>query len=169
MAAPTSDHLISTLRRLLYKFPALSLKLIFARKGYIPGIDETTVHQDYFLVICAYIIAGLFEDIPILFSPEKKFTGSSAVIYSGIRASYTLVLANFEFLSSIFCNFKMFFRDRYPIKRNGWKGLSTFEEFSVCVGFPDREPTHIGEAPRSRRTMGYQDESRLFVIIRGLV
>ena len=126
------------------------------------------VHQDYFLVICAYIIAGLVEDIPIIFSPEKKFTGGSAVIYSGYGCPM-VVLVNFEFLSSIFRNPEMFFRDRYPIKRNSWKDLSTFEQFPACAGFPDREPTHIGEAPGSRRIIGYQDDLRLFVTISGQV
>jgi len=28
----------------------------------------------------------------------------------------------------MFHSIKMFVRDRYPIKRNGWKYLSTFEE-----------------------------------------
>jgi len=38
-----------------------------------------------------------------------------------------VVLANFEFFSSMFCSFEMFVRDRYPIKRNGWKDLSSLE------------------------------------------
>ena len=40
----------------------------------------------------------------------------------------TAVPAGFEFFSSMFHSIKMFVRDRYPIKRNGWKDLSTFEE-----------------------------------------
>ncbi|KAG0644538.1 hypothetical protein HOY80DRAFT_858278, partial [Tuber brumale] len=36
--------------------------------------------------------------------------------------------AGFEFFSSMFHSIKMFVRDRYPIKQNGWKDLSTFEE-----------------------------------------
>ncbi|PUU80503.1 UNC-like C-terminal-domain-containing protein, partial [Tuber borchii] len=39
----------------------------------------------------------------------------------------TVVLANFEFFSSMFRSFKVFVSDRYPIKQNGWKDLGTFE------------------------------------------
>ncbi|KAG0637516.1 UNC-like C-terminal-domain-containing protein [Tuber brumale] len=39
----------------------------------------------------------------------------------------TVVLANFEFFSSMFRSFKVFVSDRYPIKLNGWKDLGTFE------------------------------------------
>jgi len=39
----------------------------------------------------------------------------------------TIVLANFEFFSSIFRSFRVFVSDRYPIKQNGWKDLGTFE------------------------------------------
>jgi len=39
----------------------------------------------------------------------------------------TIVLANFEFFSSMFRSFKVFVSDRYPIKQNGWKDLGTFE------------------------------------------
>jgi len=40
----------------------------------------------------------------------------------------TAILAGFEFFLSMFHSIKMFVRDRYPIKQNGWKDLSTFEE-----------------------------------------
>ena len=39
----------------------------------------------------------------------------------------TIVLANFEFFSSMFHSLKIFDRDRYPIKRSGWKDVSAFE------------------------------------------
>ncbi|KAI9729963.1 MAG: hypothetical protein M1834_006161 [Cirrosporium novae-zelandiae] len=39
----------------------------------------------------------------------------------------TLVLANFEFFSSIFRTFKVSVSDRYPVKSNKWKELGTFE------------------------------------------
>jgi len=39
----------------------------------------------------------------------------------------TVVLANFKFFSPMFRSLKIFDRDRYPIKRNGWKDVSTFE------------------------------------------
>lgn len=47
-------------------------------------------------------------------------------IWDGILVD-TVILANFVFFSSMFCSLKMFERDRYPIKSNGWKDLSTFE------------------------------------------
>ena len=39
----------------------------------------------------------------------------------------TVVLANLEFFSSMFRGLKIFDRDRYPIKLNGWKDTSTFK------------------------------------------
>ncbi|KAI5849520.1 UNC-like C-terminal-domain-containing protein [Morchella snyderi] len=39
----------------------------------------------------------------------------------------TVVLANFEFFSSMFRTFRVSVSDRYPVKQNGWKDLGTFE------------------------------------------
>lgn len=39
----------------------------------------------------------------------------------------TVVLANFEFFSSMFRSFQVSVSDRYPVKQNGWKNLGTFE------------------------------------------
>lgn len=39
----------------------------------------------------------------------------------------TVVLANFEFFSSMFRTFRVSVSDRYPVKANGWKDLGTFE------------------------------------------
>lgn len=39
----------------------------------------------------------------------------------------TVVLANFEFFSSMFRTFRISVSDRYPVKQNGWKDLGTFE------------------------------------------
>ncbi|KAN0087029.1 Sad1 / UNC-like C-terminal domain containing protein [Elaphomyces granulatus] len=39
----------------------------------------------------------------------------------------TIVLANYEFFSSIFRNFKVSVSDRYPVKLDKWKELGTFE------------------------------------------
>ncbi|KAJ8611438.1 hypothetical protein MRB53_037957 [Persea americana] len=39
----------------------------------------------------------------------------------------TIVLANYEFFSSIFRHFKVSISDRYPAKSEGWKDLGTFE------------------------------------------
>ena len=39
----------------------------------------------------------------------------------------TIVLANYEFFSSIFRHFRISVSDRYPVKMEKWKDLGTFE------------------------------------------
>ena len=55
---------------------------------------------------------------------EKKFFIME--LYDDILVD-TVVQANFEYFSSMFRSLNIFDRDRHPIKRNGWKDVSTFE------------------------------------------